>query len=99
MKLKVEEINLNSADVFLYEKYPNDGVFLVFDEIQKNDFGGQLVLRVNNFTLFLCNGYDITFEYEDESEVEVKSDGSISQELFLKTLSLVVNKDESYKNN
>ena len=97
LKLKVREIELNNSDMFNYEKYPTDGLFLVIDEVQGNDCGGQLVLRVNFSVMFLCNGEHIEFEDEVKSEPEVKTVGGISQELFLKTLSLVVNKEESYK--
>ena len=94
LKLKVRNIELSSSDMYNYDKYPIDGLFLVIDEMQGNNFGGQLVLRVNSSVLFLCNGEHIKFK--DDPEVEPS--GNISQELFLKTLSLVVNKEESYKN-
>ena len=89
LKLKVREIELDNSDMFNYEKYPTDGLFLVIDEVQGNDCGGQLVLRINFNVVFLCNGEHIVFEAE--SEPEVKTSGGISQELFLKTLPLVVN--------
>lgn len=95
LKLKVKEIELNNSDMFNYEKYPTDGLFLVIDEVQGNDCGGQLVFRIDFAVTYLCLGEQIKFEVE--SEPEVKTSGGISQELFLKTLSLVVNKEESYK--
>ena len=82
MKIKATCIELNSDNVYNIRSYPNDGLFLVFDEIQKGDFGGQLIMKINGFVNFLCNGNDIIIE-EDE-KVEIESSNGISQELFLK---------------
>ena len=96
MKIKATYIELNSADVFNNQSYPNNGLFLVFDEVMRGESGGQLILNINGMVMFLCNGNEVVIEEDEKVEIEPSND--ISQELFLKTLSLVVNKEESYKN-
>ena len=96
MKIKVTHIELNSADIYNNQSYPNNGLFLVFDEVLGGESGGQLILNTNGIILFLCNGNEVVIEEDEKVEIEPSND--ISQELFLKTLSLVVNKEESYKN-
>jgi hypothetical protein len=88
MKVEVTEITLDPNDVYNINSYPNSGLYLVFDgcnsqlmSIQKN----------NSMCLFIGFDYDVNLIKSEETKE------GISQDLFLKTLSLVVNKDESYK--
>jgi hypothetical protein len=102
MNIEFEEIELLSGDVYNSGKYPNAGFFVVRQEMVGLD-----VLVYNDGTLawFMLNLRDIVnFDYpkgtkEPKLEIEPnpKSNGLVSEELFLKAMSLMVNKDESYK--
>lgn len=90
MKIEVKEINIDLADVYNINSYPSDGLFLVFDGCNNQLV---FVLKQTSLCMFLCYRNDIQFlEETGKNPVD-----NVSQDLFLKTLSLVVNKDESYK--
>ena len=90
MKIEVKEINLTASEVYNINAYPCDGLFLVFDGCNHQFM---FILKNANLCIFLCYKNDINLLESTEQDVGE----NISQELFLKTLSLLVNKDESYK--
>tara|TARA_R110002020_G_C15924629_1_gene743210 strand:+ start:104 stop:397 length:294 start_codon:yes stop_codon:yes gene_type:complete len=90
MKLEVKEIKLDANEVYCVNSYPSDGVFLAFDGCNHQFM---FILKSTSLCMFLCYKNDIQFLESPEQE----ANDNISQDLFLKTLSLVVNKDESYK--
>ena len=97
MKIEIKEISLPSMDCLMSQKYPSKGLFYVTQgDIDKKD----LVFNTGDMVWYLVDNESIPNieSYVEESAIEdsPKSNG-LSEELFLKTLSLVVNKDESYK--
>jgi hypothetical protein len=66
---------------------------------------GMIVYNNGNMVLFMLNRSDVidlnSFNETKEPKLEIepnpKSNGLVSEELFLKAMSLMVNKDESYK--
>ena len=97
MKIEIKEISLSSIDYLTPQEYPSKGFFYVTQgDIDKKD----LVFNTRDMVWLLLDNISIPNieSYFEESAIEdsPKSNG-LSEELFLKTLSLVVNKDESYK--
>ena len=100
--LEIKEINLSPADFYNYQAYRSrgDGLYLVNDVSTVDDFT-TLVFVKNNCTIYIGDGRDFNFiESKEKLNIEAnpKSNGLVSEELFLKAMSLIVNKDESYKN-
>ena len=100
-KLEVKEINLSPGDFYNYQAYRSnrDGFYLINDISIIDDYT-ILVLVKNSCVTYIGEGEDFNF-IETEPKLEIapnpKSNGLVSEELFLKTMSLMVNKDESYK--
>jgi hypothetical protein len=90
--LEVREVSLDIADFYIYGKYPSEGLFLVKDASIAGNFP-ILVHVKNNCTTYIGDGIHFIFK-----EIEEKKETQISEDFFLKTLSLIVNKEESYKN-
>jgi hypothetical protein len=103
MNIEFKEIKLLSTDVLNSLKYPNAGFFLVRqpDLVQAD----VLIYNDGNLVWFMLHLRDIVdlnpFKEAQEPKLEMEGDtngnGLVSEELFLKAMSLMVNKDESYK--
>jgi hypothetical protein len=93
--VEVKEINLLLENFYIYKEYPSDGLFLVNDMTTVDDYT-ILVYVKNSCVLHVGEGRDLNYRGIEEKK-EVKTQNQISEDFFLKTLSLVVNKDESYK--
>jgi len=98
MKIEFKEISLPSIDYLTSQKYPSKGFFYVTQgDIDKKD----LVFNTGDVVWLLLDNVSIPNieSYFEESAIEdsPKSNGLVSEELFLKAMSLMVNKDESYK--
>lgn len=95
MNVKLEEINLDTNNIYNASCYPKSGLFIV-----KSDTSTDVVFVdvLGNFVLFI-SAFDIfkkcVPEIDEQKTKEVSS--GISEDLFLKTMSLLANKDESYK--
>jgi len=108
MKIEFKEIKLRSSDIYTPSSYPSTGFYLVklYEEPEPgrtmiyNDGTSALYLINLPYELF-CSNYELFCSNEDTnsetSNEATNVNNPISEELFLKTLSLVVNKDESYK--
>lgn len=102
MNIEFKEISLLSADVYNSSKYPSTGFFVVTQEMVGLDV---LVYSDGNLVYFMLKLQDIiNFDLpnrKEEPKLQItpnpKSNGLVSEELFLKAMSLMVNKDESYK--
>lgn len=103
MNIEFKEISLLSIDAYNGIKYPNTGFFLVN---QTDLVGSDMVVYNDGGTVwFMLNLQDIRNSdlpnIKEEPKLEIvpnpKSNGLVSEELFLKAMSLMVNKDESYK--
>ena len=98
--LEVREINLMGVDFYNYGAYPSDGIFLV-NEMTTVDDHTILIYVKNNCALYIGEGSDFNLIESEKPKLEIvpnpKSNGLVSEELFLKAMSLMVNKDESYK--
>lgn len=100
--LEVKEINLSPADFYNYQAYRSngDGLYLINDVTTVDDYT-ILVLVKFNCIVYIGEGVDFNFiESKEKLNIEAnpKSNGLVSEELFLKAMSLMVNKDESYRN-
>ncbi len=97
MEIEFKEISLTSSNYLQTQQYPSTGFFCV----TQND---------TNIRVIVFNGGAMVWHLIDEPVVGVfdsyakkqtiedsPKSSVLSEELFLKTLSLVVNKDESYK--
>lgn len=93
--VEVKEINLSLGNFYIYKEYPSDGLFLVNDMTTVDDYT-LLVYVKSNCVTYAGEGMDLNY-IEIEEKKEEKTKTQISEDFFLKTLSLVVNKDESYK--
>ena len=102
MNIEFKEITLSSGDVYNSSKYPNTGFFMVCQDMVGLDMlvhhDGTAVF----FMLYLRDAVNFdSFKETEEPKSEIspnpKSNGLVSEELFLKAMSLMVNKDESYK--
>jgi hypothetical protein len=103
VNIEFKEISLSSTDAFNSIKYPNTGFF----EVHQIDLVGSDIIAYNdgNVVWFMLNLSDVvnlnSFNETKEPKLEIepnpKSNGLVSEELFLKAMSLMVNKDESYK--
>tara|TARA_R110002167_G_scaffold87190_1_gene235826 strand:+ start:601 stop:915 length:315 start_codon:yes stop_codon:yes gene_type:complete len=103
MNIEFKEITLSSTDVLNSLKYPNAGFFLVrqpdlvqADVLIYND-GNLVWFMLNLRDIIDLNSFKETKEPKLEMEGDTNSSGSVSEELFLKAMSLMVNKNESYK--
>ena len=102
MNIEFKKITLLSEDIYNVSKYPNTGFFVVCEELVGQDV---LVYNDGNIVWFMLNLSDIIYfdssketrEPKLEIEPNPKSNGLVSEELFLKAMSLMINKDESYK--
>tara|TARA_R110000787_G_scaffold11339_1_gene37710 strand:+ start:4058 stop:4363 length:306 start_codon:yes stop_codon:yes gene_type:complete len=98
--LEVKEINLVPTDFYNANSYKTDGLYIVHDETLVV-IVPILVYVKNHCVLYVgdCSGLNF-IETKEKLEIKAnpKSNGSVSEELFLKAMSLMVNKDESYKN-
>ena len=101
MKIEFKEIELRSSDIYTPSSYPSTGFYLVklYEQPEPgrtmiyNDGVSALYLIDLPYTQFSSNGATNSETSNEATNVN----NPISEELFLKTLSLVVNKDESYK--
>ena len=91
--VEVKEINLMLHDFYNHAAYPSDGLFLVND-MATVDYYTLLVIVKNNCVVYITEGVDIDL-IEEKKEEKVQT--QVSEDLFLKALSLAINKDESYK--
>tara|TARA_R110000737_G_scaffold350239_2_gene388655 strand:- start:566 stop:880 length:315 start_codon:yes stop_codon:yes gene_type:complete len=103
MNIEFKKITLSSTDVLNILKYPSAGFFLVrqpdllqADALIYND-GNLVWFMLNLRDIINLNSFKETKEPKLEMEGDTNSNGSVSEELFLKAMSLMVNKDESYK--
>jgi hypothetical protein len=103
MKIEFKEISLLSEEVYVSGSYPNTGFFLVRQrDLAESDM---ILYNDGNLVWFMLNIRDIvninSFKETEKPKLEIepnpKSNGLVSEELFLKAMSLMVNKDESYK--
>jgi len=98
--LEVKEINLVPTDFYNANSYETDGLYLVHD-MSLHAIVPILVYVKSHCVLYVgeCSGLNF-IETKEKLEIKAnpKSNGSVSEELFLKAMSLMVNKDESYKN-
>jgi hypothetical protein len=105
MNIEFKEIELLSGDVYNSLKYPNTGFFLVDQKDLIAPASEMIVYNAGNMVYFMLNfqeirNFDVPKIKEEpklEMEGDTNSNGSVSEELFLKAMSLMVNKDESYK--
>ncbi len=105
MKVEFKEIELNSVDVYTASNYPDDGFFIVNDvDIKTKSLiyvKGDLVwFMLTEDDVVNFNSFKVVEEVEEtkvESQDDTQSSGLVSEDLFLKAMSLMVNKDESYK--
>lgn len=97
MKVEITETGMLSQNLYNAEFYEKSGLFMVKDELSISSF--LLVNKTNNNVWFICQKEDMPdFKLIEEKVVnEEKVVGGVSEDLFLKSLSLLVNKDESYK--
>jgi hypothetical protein len=97
MKVEFKQIELKSEDVYNASNYPGEGFFVVNDLDVKVK---SLVYVEKDLVWFmLTESSEVnfkSFEVLEDTKVEPK-DNTVREDLFLKTISLVVNKDESYK--
>ena len=96
-KLEVKEIKLPGPDIYISGSYPSDGIYLVTDITNMSNVVDRDNTLVNvrlGGVIYIGEEIDIKFIEEKKEE---KAQMQISEDFFLKTLSLVVNKDESYK--
>lgn len=103
MKIEFKEISLSSTDAYNSTSYPNTGFFVV----RQRDLVDSDMIAYNDGSLvfFMINLKDIRNsdlpKIKEKPKLEIvpnpKSNGLVSEELFLKAMSLMVNKDESYK--
>lgn len=98
MKLKYNEINVGNNEVFNGNSYPKEGFYKVNVEswaesqlILKKD---GLVWTFGDFNM-IYNAINENIEVSEKPKDLAEQNG-VSEKLFLKTLSLVINK-ESYK--
>tara|TARA_R100000951_G_scaffold85055_1_gene72763 strand:- start:316 stop:621 length:306 start_codon:yes stop_codon:yes gene_type:complete len=101
MKVEFKEIKLNSADTYTASSYPSEGFFIVNElDVKRKSLiyvEGDLVwtmLTEDNAVNF--NSFKVVEETKVESQDNTQSN-LVSEDLFLKAMSLMVNKDESYK--
>ncbi len=95
MYTEINESEVSDLNLYLREEYPHKGLFL-----NKAESGGYHLLFVTD-AVFWVNHFDTYpnfLEAKREKEKGEPKENSVSQELFLKTLSLLTNKEESYKN-
>ena len=103
MNIEFKEISLLSTEVYNSIMYPGTGFFLV----NQRELVASEMIVYNDGTVvwFMLNLQDVrNFDFPNRTEepkLEIspnpKSNGLVSEELFLKAMSLMVNKDESYK--
>tara|TARA_R110002049_G_scaffold53852_6_gene150287 strand:- start:7839 stop:8129 length:291 start_codon:yes stop_codon:yes gene_type:complete len=95
MNVKLEEINLSTNNFYNASCYPKSGLFIVKSDTSTDvvfvDVLGNFVLYISTFDIFK----KCVPEIDEQKTKEVSS--GISEDLFLKTMSLLANKDESYK--
>ena len=98
-KLEVKEISLAPADFYNFGAYPSEGIYLVAELVVPQISTTLLNVR-NGCVIYIGEGVDFNF-IETEPKLEIspnpKSNGLVSEELFFKAMSLMVNKGESYK--
>lgn len=101
MKIEIKSMHLGPTIMYDSNQYPNSGIFAVRD----HDGGietGNVVFVDKQFSsvihLSTESEFNVHFKVLDE-EVETPKEvkGAISEDLFLKAMSLLVNKEESYK--
>ena len=113
MNITKQNISLPNGRWYDSTAYPNSGVFIVSDanafainnttqsSIAISQCVAAYVNKSNNIVLYLddeqsfINNCRILDQPKNE---QIQSPNSVSEELFLKAMSLIVNKDESYKN-
>lgn len=102
MKVEFKEIELNSTDAYIASSYPGEGFFVVNDV----DVKIKSLIYVERDLVWVMLGESSevnfnSFRIVEETKVELQdntqSSGLVSEDLFLKAMSLMVNKDESYK--
>ena len=101
MKIEFKEIELNSTDTYTASNYPSEGFFIVNNVDVKSK---SLVYVVGTMVIFMLaednvidfNSFKVVEETKVESQDNTQSN-LVSEDLFLKAMSLMVNKDESYK--
>ena len=103
MKIEFKKISLLSTDAYNSTSYPDAGFFVV-DQIDLVA-SQMIVYNDGNMVWFMLNLKDIRnsdlSKIKEEPKLEIvpnpKSNGLVSEELFLRAMSLMINKDESYK--
>ncbi len=97
MKFKVNEVEVKGGNMYLSESYEESGLFMAKDESGISSF--LFVNKYNNMVSYICMKNEIPdLKAIGEKVVnEKKTVEVVSEDLFLKSLSLFVNKDESYK--
>ena len=98
--MKVELKIITTTNPYDIDNYPSSGIFLN----KRNDgFDDELffVDKNSSISIFIASGsvLDSINFIEDKEEVIATEDKKkvVTEDLFLKTLSLVVNKEETYK--
>ena len=101
MNIEFKEIKLLSTDVYNKNFYPNTGYFVVN---QKDLIESRILVYNDGASISFMLG--LTPQILSQTPVDPKklvlepnpkSNGLVSEELFLKAMSLMVNKEESYK--
>ena len=102
MKVEFKEIELNSAGAYVASNYPSEGFFVVNDVDVKlksliyveKDLVWTMLTESSEVNF---NSFEAVEDTKVESQDNTRSSGLVSEDLFLKAMSLMVNKDESYK--
>lgn len=97
MKVEFKEIELNSTEAYTASNYPSEGFFVVNDVDVKIK---SLIYVKGDLVWFMLTEDNVidfnSFKVVEDTKVE-SQDNTVSEDLFLKAMSLMVNKDESYK--